>query len=63
MMAIKNERRAELAGEGHRFFDLVRWGDAVAMLGPDGFQANKNEVLPIPLTEMRGTKLVQNPGY
>src|SRR5690606_20016400 len=26
MNAIKQERRLELAGEGHRFFDLVRWG-------------------------------------
>jgi hypothetical protein len=63
MAAIKNERRLELAGEGHRFFDLVRWGDAPTVLGPSGFQANKNEVLPIPLSETRGTKLVQNQGY
>lgn len=61
--AIKAERRAELAGEGHRFFDLVRWGDAASVLGGRGFVAGKNEVFPIPNGELQGTKLVQNPGY
>jgi len=32
MEKIKTERRLELALEGHRFFDLVRWGDAKAVL-------------------------------
>ncbi|MCW3073611.1 MAG: putative lipoprotein precursor, SusD/RagB family [Flaviaesturariibacter sp.] len=63
MTAIKAERRLELAGEGHRFFDLVRWGDAVSKLGGRGFTAGKNEVFPIPSQELQGTKLVQNPGY
>lgn len=61
--AIKAERRLELAGEGHRFFDLVRWGDAPAKLGSRGFVANKNEIFPIPFRELQGTKLIQNPGY
>ncbi|MDQ6757336.1 MAG: RagB/SusD family nutrient uptake outer membrane protein [Bacteroidota bacterium] len=61
--AIKTERRLELAGEGHRFFDLVRWGDAAAVLGSRGFTAGKNEVFPIPAQELQGTKLVQNPNY
>ena len=61
--AIKTERRLELAGEGHRFFDLVRWGDAVTKLGGRGFKAGKNEIFPIPQQELQGTKLVQNPGY
>lgn len=61
--AIKAERRLELAGEGHRFFDLVRWGDAAAKLASRGFKAGKNEILPIPARELQGTKLVQNPGY
>lgn len=60
---IKNERRLELAGEGHRWFDLVRWGDAATVLGPRGFTANKNEIFPIPSSELQGTKLVQNPNY
>jgi hypothetical protein len=63
MDAIKTERRLELAGEGHRFFDLVRWGDAVTKLGSRGFKAGKNEVFPIPSQELQGTKLVQNPNY
>jgi len=63
MDAIKTERRLELAGEGHRFFDLVRWGDAAAKLASRGFKAGKNEILPIPSLELQGTKLVQNPGY
>ncbi len=61
--AIKRERRLELAGEGHRFFDLVRWGDAASKLASRGFKAGKNEIFPIPSQELQGTKLVQNPGY
>lgn len=63
MEAIKAERRLELAGEGLRFFDLVRWGDASAKLASRGFTANKNEIFPIPNAELLGTKLVQNTGY
>ena len=60
---IKRERRIELAGEGHRWFDLVRWGDAAAALSDRGFTAGKNEVLPIPLLELDNTKLEQNKEY
>lgn len=63
LAAIKAERRLELAGEGHRFFDLVRWGDAATVLAPRGFVAGKNEIFPIPQRELQGTKLVQNPQY
>jgi hypothetical protein len=63
LAAIKAERRLELAGEGFRFFDLVRWGDAPAKLGSRGFVANKNEIFPVPYRDLQGTKLVQNPGY
>jgi hypothetical protein len=63
MDAIKKERRVELAGEGHRFFDLVRWGDAATKLADRGFVAGKNEIFPIPSSELQGTKLVQNPNY
>jgi len=60
---IKAERRLELATEGHRWFDLVRWGDAPSVLAFKGFKAGTNELLPIPLTDLAATKLVQNPGY
>ncbi len=63
--AIWNERRAELALEEHRFFDLVRTGQAATVLAPLGFKANKHELLPIPQGEIdisEGT-LTQNPGY
>ncbi|HEX9150452.1 MAG TPA: RagB/SusD family nutrient uptake outer membrane protein [Flavobacterium sp.] len=63
LAAIKNERRMELAGEGHRFFDLVRWGDGASKLGSRGFVAGKDEIFPIPTRELQGTKLKQNPGY
>jgi hypothetical protein len=62
---IYKERRLELATEGHRFFDLVRSGKAVEVLGARGFKANKNEVLPIPQQEIDVTNKVleQNKGY
>ncbi|MDF2188023.1 RagB/SusD family nutrient uptake outer membrane protein [Paraflavitalea sp. CAU 1676] len=62
---IYQERRLELATEGHRFFDLVRSGKAAAVLGPRGYKANKNEVLPIPQQEIDITNKVleQNKGY
>lgn len=63
MTAIKTERRKELAGEGHRFFDLVRWGDAATVLSSRGFVAGKHEIFPIPFKELENTILVQNPGY
>lgn len=63
LAAIKDERRRELAGEGHRFFDLVRWGEAAAKLTSRGFLAGKNEIFPIPIRELNSTQLKQNPNY
>lgn len=60
---IYEERRLELATEGHRFFDLVRTGRATSVLQSQGFVAGKHEVLPIPLAELNNTQLVQNAGY
>ncbi len=63
MEAIKNERRLELAAEGHRWFDLVRWGDAPEALAFKGFTQGRNELLPIPLLELENTLLEQNSEY
>jgi len=62
---IFNERRHELGMEGLRFWDLVRTGRAAAVLGPLGFVTGKNEVLPIPQSEIDLSQgaLVQNPHY
>jgi hypothetical protein len=61
--AIWKERRAELAGEGHRFFDLVRTGKAASEI--EGFQTGKHELFPIPQVEidLAGAGWLQNPGY
>ena len=65
--AVQFERKLELSGEGHRFFDLVRWGTAPAVLnaflayegaklsvGYTGakFTAGRDEYLPIPQTQI-----------
>jgi hypothetical protein len=60
---ILAERRVELFGEGHRFFDLVRTGKAVGKI--PGFTANKNELFPLPIEEIQfaNGNWQQNPGY
>ena len=60
---IWKERRVELVGEGHRFFDLVRTGMAAQEI--DGFQTGKHELFPIPVEEvlLSGGRWDNNPGY
>jgi starch-binding outer membrane protein, SusD/RagB family len=62
---IFNERRHELAMEGHRFWDLIRTNRAAAVLGPLGFVAGKHELLPIPQIEVDLTqkRIAQNPNW
>ena len=61
--AIYHERRVELMGEGHHFFDLVRTGRAANEI--EGFVAGKHEVFPIPIEEIEFSNgnWTQNPNY
>jgi len=60
--AIYDERRMELATEGHRYFDLIRTGKAASVLA--GWTDDK-KYLPIPQNELDASNgaLTQNPGY
>jgi starch-binding outer membrane protein, SusD/RagB family len=55
------ERRAELYFEGHRFFDLARWGQINMVLSVPEFRG----CLPIPQKEINVSKniIFQNKGY
>lgn len=61
--AILRERRVELVGEGHRFFDLVRTNQASNRI--QGFISGKHEVFPLPFEEIQFSNgnWQQNPGY
>lgn len=65
--AIQHERRVELGMDffESRYFDLVRWGLAANKLGALGWKANKNEVWPVPQSEidLSAGSLTQNQGY
>ena len=62
--AIKNERRWEFAMEGLRFYDLVRWGDALSVLGGLGY-TDRCKYYPIPqkAIDLSGGVLIQNPQW
>lgn len=74
--ALRHERRCELAMEGHRWFDICRWGIADQVMNAykaseneevrtemGDFVKGKHELMPIPYEEVRMGKLEQNPGY
>ena len=77
--ALRFERRMELSLEGHRFFDLLRWGVAGPVLNQyfsieqtrrahlqsASFAIGTHEYLPIPQNQIffSENKYVQNPGY
>ena len=61
---VWDERRAELALEEDRFFDLVRTGQAASALAGKGFIFPKNNLFPIPSAQRQlNTNLEQNSGY
>ena len=69
---IKHERLLEMAGEGWRYFDLVRWGEFANNLDVlkerdadfDNFVQDKHEWYPIPQADIdNNPNLTQNPGY
>lgn len=64
--AIETERRYELFAEwGHRWFDLIRWNKATAVLSPikSGWQPT-DTLFPVPQEEINANPfLTQNPGY
>jgi len=65
---IWQERRVELAMEHDRFWDVIRQGNAEAVMhaaGKTNFEAGKHELLPIPNSQilLSGNKLKQNPNY
>lgn len=71
---IRHERAVELAGEGHRYWDLRRWGilesacrDATDIFGDLMYTRayqSRHESWPIPLVELdRNKNLVQTAGW
>lgn len=74
--AIRHERRVELAMEGHRWYDICRWGIAKEVM--DSYKASaseevrrhmaefiegKHELFPIPSKEIELNPMDQNPNY
>ncbi len=77
-MAVRSERRVELAMENQRWFDLLRWGTAVSTLNAyyssevfySGYNYTVNPIdswqtlLPIPTAVINiNEDVAQNPGY
>ena len=72
---IQKENHLEFVGEGHRYYDIVRWGitnvlhvDNVPGLNTSRDWKETNKYVAIPQAEIDATKgtefeLKQNPGY
>lgn len=61
---VIQERRKELAFEGHRFHDLVRTGLAEAVIGSEGTLMQNNWLFPIPQSELDTNEdMTQNGTY
>ncbi|MBC6989392.1 MULTISPECIES: RagB/SusD family nutrient uptake outer membrane protein [Hymenobacter] len=73
-LQMRNERAKELAGEGQRWFDILRWGLLDNQAGIDdlktrdvdfvNFVLGKSKLLPIPQSDIDiDPNIKQNPGY
>ena len=75
-LALEDESFRELCFEGHRWFDLLRWGIAAETMAayiagetPEaqaeyaGFVKGKHELMPIPSQQIDLGAGPQNPGY
>ncbi len=78
MNTIEQERILELSNEGHRFYDLLRWGKLAARFAAlensdpnfkkyssyTPFKKGKDEWMPIPANELQANKyMINNPGW
>lgn len=63
--ALLLARRRELALEGYRWPDLIRYDKAIEVMAAEGFAINENQlVYPIPQREINtNPDIIQNPGY
>jgi hypothetical protein len=60
--AIQHERRVELGFEFHRYFDIIRWGEAYAeqaLSGHPNFDYQKHKYFPIPQSERDRNRALQ----
>ncbi len=64
-LALEQERRVELAFEGHRWFDLVRTNRYVEVMTAKGYAVKEfHRFYPVPQRETDlNNQLTQNPGY
>lgn len=66
LLDIENERRLELAFDGHRYNDIIRTGRAAEVFGAlnEAYKDSNYWVFPIPYTAITAdSDLEQNPGY